>query len=121
MIMMRTTCIRWKIWVLTRLKKNDWPKRALKYESSYMIENRNGMIYIHNKKVKNISECNLLNDIFNPTQHAKNINSHWYPILHGFMNTRKGRAKFKKLRILLGIGCSSTILMGRLVGKLNPE
>ena len=37
------------------------------------------------------------------------------------MNTRKGRAKFKKLRTLLESGCSSTILMRRVVEKLCPE
>ena len=37
------------------------------------------------------------------------------------MNTRKGRAKFKKIYILLDSGCSSTILMGRLVKRLGLE
>ena len=37
------------------------------------------------------------------------------------MNTRKGRAKFKNFRILLDSGCSSTIVMRRLVQKLRPE
>ena len=31
------------------------------------------------------------------------------------MNTRKGKVKFKKFHILLDSGCSSTIVMGRLV------
>ena len=37
------------------------------------------------------------------------------------MNTRHCRAKFKNFQIILDSGCSSTILMGRLVGKINPE
>ena len=48
------------------------------------------MIYIHDNKVKNIAECNLLHDIINNPKRAKNINSHYSPILHGCMNTRKG-------------------------------
>ena len=36
------------------------------------------------------------------------------------MNTRKGRAKFKSFQVLLDSGCSSTIIMVRLVEKLNP-
>ena len=34
------------------------------------------------------------------------------------MNTRKGKAKFKNFRIILDSGCSSMIVMGRLVNKL---
>ena len=37
------------------------------------------------------------------------------------MNTVKVRARFNNLQIILDIGCSSTILMGRLVEKLYPE
>ena len=53
------------------------------------------MIYINNNEVKNIAECNLLHDIINPPKRAKNINTHYYPILHRCMNTRKGKSKFK--------------------------
>ena len=58
------------------------------------------MIYIHDNKVKNIAECNLLHDIINPPKRAKNINIYYSPILHGCKNTRKVRAKFKNFRIL---------------------
>ena len=54
------------------------------------------MTRIHNNKVKNIAECNLLHDIINPLKRAKKLNSHYSPILHGCMNTRKGKAKFEK-------------------------
>ena len=37
------------------------------------------------------------------------------------MNTRHCRAKFKNFLIILDSGCSSTIVMGRIVGKLNTE
>ena len=53
------------------------------------------MTRIHNNEVNNIAECNLLHDIINPPKHAKILNIHYSPILHGWMNTRKGRAKFK--------------------------
>ena len=80
-----------------------------------MSENRDKMIYIHDNEVKNIAECNLLHDIINPTKIAKNINTHYYPILNGSMNTRKGRAKLKNFRIILDSICSSIIVMRRLV------
>ena len=86
-----------------------------------MIENRNEIIYIHDKDVKNIAEYNLLHDIINPPKRAKNINSHYSPITHECMNTRKGRANFKNFQIILDSGCSSKVVMGRLVGKLNPD
>ena len=37
------------------------------------------------------------------------------------MNTRKGEVKFKKNRNLLDSGCSSTIVMVRLVENLHPK
>ena len=79
------------------------------------------MTRIHNNKVKNIAECNLLHDIINPLKRAKKLNSHYSPILHGCMNTRKGKARFKRFHILLDSGCSSTILMGRLAGKTSVK
>ena len=73
------------------------------------------MIYIHDNEVNNIAEYNLLHDIINPPKRASNINRHYSPILHGSMNIRKVRAKFKNLRIILDSECSSTIVMRRLV------
>ena len=49
---------------------------------------------IHNKKVNNISEFHLLHNMINPSKRTKNIKIHYYPILHGFMNTRRGGAKY---------------------------
>ena len=37
------------------------------------------------------------------------------------MNTQKGRSRFKHFRILFDCGCSSTIVMRRLITKLNPK
>ena len=78
------------------------------------------MIYIHDNEVNNISECNLLHDIINPPKRDKNLNSHYSPILHGCMNTRKGRAKFKNFRIILNSGFSYTVVTRILVEKLCP-
>ena len=80
----------------------------------------NSMNRIHNNDINKISECNLLYDIPNTSKRTVDINGHWYNILHGFMSTRKGRAKFKNFRILLDIVCSSTIVMIIIVEKLNP-
>ena len=73
------------------------------------------MIQIHEKEVNKISECNVLHDIINSPKRAKILNNHYSPIIHECMNTIIGKAKFKNFQILLGSGCSSKILMGRLV------
>ena len=73
------------------------------------------MIYIHDNKVKNIAEFNLLNDIINTPERPKYINIHYSPILHGSINIIGGKAKFNNFLILLYDGCSSTIVMRRLV------
>ena len=80
----------------------------------------NSMNCIYDNKINNIAECNLLHDMLNPSKRTKDINSHYSPILHGYMNTRKGKEKFKIFRILLDIGYSSNILMTRLIAKINP-
>ena len=54
------------------------------------------MTRINDNEVNKIAECNLLHDIINPPKPTKYLNSHYSPILHGCMNTRKGKAKFKK-------------------------
>ena len=92
----------------------------LEYENSYVIESLDKLIHIHDNEVKNISGYNLLYDIINPPKRAKNMDSHYSHILHGCMNTRKGKAKFKNSRIILDSGCSYTIVMRRLVHKIIP-
>ena len=79
------------------------------------------MIYIHDNEEKNIDEWNLLHDIFNPPKCSKNINSHYSPILHECMNTRKGRDKFKNFQIILDSVCISMIVTRRIVEILCPE
>ena len=98
-------------------EKIDWRNRVLEYYFSYFIENWNEVIYIHDKKVKNIAEWNLLHDIINPHKWIKNITIYYSPILHGCMHTIKVRAKFKNLRILLDIGWGYTIIVRRPVEK----
>ena len=43
------------------------------------------------------------------------MNIHWYPILHGCMDTQKGRYNINDIGIILDSGCSSTIVMIRLI------
>ena len=78
------------------------------------------MICINDNEVNKIDEWNLLHDIINPPKRTKNLNRYYSPILHGCMNTRNGRAKFKNFWILLESGYSSTIVTGKLVEKLCP-
>ena len=62
------------------------------------------------KKVNKISELNLLYDIINPPKRTKILNIHYYPIIHGCMNTRKGKANFNNILILFDSGFSSPIV-----------
>ena len=71
------------------------------------------------KKNKKHPNANLLHDILNPPKRTKNVKIHNSHILHGCMNTQKGRAKFENFQILLDIGCSNTIVMGRLIKNLT--
>ena len=61
---------------------------------SYRIENRNDMTRIHNSKIKNLDECDLLHDIINYPKRAKKLNIQYSPILNGCVNKRKGKANF---------------------------
>ena len=79
------------------------------------------MTCIHGNEVNKIAEQNVLHDIINLSKRTKFLNSYYSPIMHGRMNTRKGRAKFKNFRILLDSECSTTIVMGRLVRKVTPK
>ena len=79
------------------------------------------MTHIHDKNVNKIAEYYLLHDIINPPKCAKYLNSHYSPMLHGCVNTRKYRAKFKNFQILLDSECNSTIVMAILGENLHPE
>ena len=76
---------------------------------------------IHENEVNKITECNLIHDIINPYKRTIILNSHQSPIIHGYMNTQKGREKFKNFHILLDSRCISTIIMRRLIKKLNTK
>ena len=90
-------------------------------ENTYEIEIQNGMTCIHDKEVYNIAEWNSLHDILKPPKCTKKLNYHYSPILHGCMNKRKGKVKFKNFWILLDSGCSSTIVMVTLVQIIGPK
>ena len=60
------------------------------------MKSLNDMNRIHNKDVNNIHECNLLHGILNSSKRTKNMNIHYYPILHVFMNTSRGKAKLRE-------------------------
>ena len=76
---------------------------------------------IHENKVNKMAEWSLLNDIPNPSKCTKLPDIHCSPILQKFMNTLKVRSKFKIFRILLDSGCSSTIVMKRLIKTIHPK
>ena len=78
-------------------KKPERRKRAFECElkNTYEIKNLNDMARIHDEKVNKIAECNLLHNIISPPKRTKILNIHYYPIIHVYMNNRKGRAKFK--------------------------
>ena len=79
------------------------------------------MTRINDNGVNNTAEYNLLHDIVNPPKRTKKLNIHYSTIIHGCMNTRKGKARFKKFRILLDSGFSPTTVMGRPFEKLILE
>ena len=60
------------------------------------------MISIHKNKVKNIAKCNILHDIINTPKCTKNLNSHYSSIIHGCMNTRKGKSELKNFWNTIG-------------------
>ena len=53
------------------------------------------MNHIHNGNVDNIAQCNILHDILSPSEGIKYMNTQYSPIIHGKMNTRWGRSKYK--------------------------
>ena len=73
------------------------------------------MTRIYDIEVNKIAECNLRYDITNHPKLTKILNIHYYPIIHGCMNTRRNNARFKNFQTLLDSGCSSVVLMGVLV------
>ena len=46
------------------------------------------MNFIHKKEINKTTELNLPHDILNYSKLTKKLNSHYYTILHGCMNTK---------------------------------
>ena len=91
-------------------EKREWYKHAFECKkSAYEIVNQNDMKRINDNEVNKVYKCDLLHNVINPPKRIKNIDIHYFPILHGFMNTRKGKVKFNIFRIILESGCSSTV------------
>ena len=65
------------------LDENKQHKRAFenKLRIIYYTKRPNAMHCIHDTQVNNIVECNSLHYIINPSRLAKNISSHYSPIL----------------------------------------
>ena len=49
----------------------------------------------HDNKVNSIAEYNLLHDILNHSKFTKNINIHYYLIIHVCMNMSRDISKYK--------------------------
>ena len=56
------------------------------------------MTRIHDSKVNNIAECNLLHHILNPPKRTKKLNIYYSPIINGLMNTRKGKQSLRPFK-----------------------
>ena len=56
---------------------------------------------IHDNEVNNIPEYNLLHYLINPPKHTKHLNSHYSPILHGCMNTKRAKQSLRTLNPIL--------------------
>ena len=75
------------------LNENKWRDFAFDSEPNFIYDTKimNDLNHIHDNKVNNIAECNLIHDILNPPKLTQNINSHYSPIIHGCINTCKSR------------------------------
>ena len=103
------------------LDEKLWHKSVFEFEIRNIYDKirPNGMTCIHENEVKK-TECNLIQDLLNPYKRNNILNSHHYRILHGCMNTRKGRSRFNNYCILLDSRCSSMIVIRGLKTKVNP-
>ena len=45
---------------------------------------------VYMEKANKISECNVIHDILNFSKRTKHLNGNYSPVLHGYMNKRKG-------------------------------
>ena len=97
----------------------EWRKREpiRELEIIYDMKRLKYMNCIHDNKINNISEWNLLHDIPNPLKHTRNINSHYFTIMCGCMNMRRGGEKYKTFWILFDSGFSYSVVTRRLTTK----
>ena len=77
---------------------DDKKEKSNEPKNTYVIEIQNGIACIHDNKVNNIAEWNLLHDILNTPKRTKKLNNHYSPILHICMKPRKVKAKFKSFK-----------------------
>ena len=93
--------------------QKKWQKSLFEIviKNIYDMKSLNDMNYIYYNKVNIISECNLLHGILNHYKCTKNINSHYFPIIHGCMNTHSVRAKYNNLQIILDSGCIYMVII----------
>ena len=90
-----------------------------KIENIYVMKILNNVNCVHDTKANNISEWNLGNDKPNNSKCTKDINSQYYPIIHVFMNTHRGKEKINRYQIWLDSGFSSTIVMINILKNLK--
>ena len=64
------------------------------------MKSLNAMNCINDQKANNTSEWNLPHGILNNFKCTKNINSNYFPIIHGCMDTCRGKEKFNILNFI---------------------
>ena len=74
---------------------------------------------INDDNINNISGFNLLHCELNPSKYIQNTNYHYFPILYGCINTRRGKVKYKNFQILSDNGCISVVVIKKLMQKLK--
>ena len=101
----------------------EWRKRAFESKPKIVYDMKilNEINNIHDNEVNNIAEFNLPRDTFSTYKRTKILNINYSPILRGFVNTCRGKAKFNNFRILLDSGCNSTVVMRSVITKLTPK
>ena len=76
------------------------------------------MNHIHDNVINNIAGLNLPHGILNLSKRTKDVNYDYFPIIHGCMSTCRGRVIHKNAWLLLDRGCSSAVVIMRLMLKL---
>ena len=81
----------------------------------------NDMNRTDDNEVKNIAAWNFLYGILNYSKSTKNINIHYYTILHGYINICGGKSRYNIFWILLDGVSITTIAMRNLIRKLKTK